>query len=227
MTRSLRDVRGSRRSLHSFKDVKAFVVVFMGIRCPLANLYVPRLNELEAKYRPRGVKFVAAYPNEGESLSRVAVHAYERDIPFLVLKDFGQALADRLGIARTPGVALLDAGLILRYRGRIDDQCGAAFRKEKPEREDLVRALEEVLEGKPAGVAETEVDGCLLGREAGLPEKKGVTYSRDVAPILQRRCQTCHRPGQIGPFPLLTYEEAVESARMIREVVVQRRMPPW
>ncbi len=53
------------------------------------------------------------------------------------------------------------------------------------------------------------------------------TYSRDVAPILQRRCQVCHRPGQVGPFSLLTYRQAASWSAMIREVVEQRRMPPW
>lgn len=54
-----------------------------------------------------------------------------------------------------------------------------------------------------------------------------VTYCRDVAPILQRRCQVCHRPGQVAPFALLTYHDARHWAATMREVVVQGRMPPW
>jgi hypothetical protein len=53
------------------------------------------------------------------------------------------------------------------------------------------------------------------------------TFSRDIAPILQRACQDCHRPGSIGPMSLLTYQEARPWARAIREQVVQRNMPPW
>src|SRR5262249_46221442 len=49
----------------------------------------------------------------------------------------------------------------------------------------------------------------------------------DVAPVVQARCQRCHRPGEVGPFPLLTYDDAREHAAMIREVVDNRRMPPW
>ena len=45
--------------------------------------------------------------------------------------------------------------------------------------------------------------------------------------ILQDRCQSCHRPGQVGPFSLLTYDDARRRAAMIREVVDDRRMPPW
>ena len=54
-----------------------------------------------------------------------------------------------------------------------------------------------------------------------------VTFTRDVAPILQQNCEVCHRPGSIGPMPLRSYEEARPYASLIREKVVNRVMPPW
>jgi hypothetical protein len=54
-----------------------------------------------------------------------------------------------------------------------------------------------------------------------------VTFSKHVAPILQARCQGCHRPGQIGPMPLLTYAEARPWAKAIEREVTARTMPPW
>ena len=53
------------------------------------------------------------------------------------------------------------------------------------------------------------------------------TFTRDVAPILQRSCQSCHREGAIAPMSLLTYEETRPWARAIREKVETRTMPPW
>lgn len=53
------------------------------------------------------------------------------------------------------------------------------------------------------------------------------TFYRDVLPILQDRCQSCHRPGEIGPMPLLTYGDARPWAKAIREQVKRRKMPPW
>src|SRR6202790_5700617 len=53
------------------------------------------------------------------------------------------------------------------------------------------------------------------------------TFAKDVAPVLQRACQNCHRPGNIGPMSLLTYQEVRPWARSIRQQVVQRNMPPW
>jgi hypothetical protein len=53
------------------------------------------------------------------------------------------------------------------------------------------------------------------------------TYCKDVAPILQRRCQNCHHPGTAAPFSLLTYGDAVKWADNIVEAVGEQRMPPW
>ena len=54
-----------------------------------------------------------------------------------------------------------------------------------------------------------------------------VTFSRDVAPILQKACQNCHRPGAIAPMSLLTYQDARPWARSIKAKVTAREMPPW
>ena len=56
---------------------------------------------------------------------------------------------------------------------------------------------------------------------------EGVTFSRDVAPILQRSCQTCHRPGALAPMSFLTYEDTRPWARAIRLKTERREMPPW
>src|SRR6266508_393265 len=54
-----------------------------------------------------------------------------------------------------------------------------------------------------------------------------VTFSRDVAPILQAKCQECHQPNSIAPMSLITYQEARPWARSIKERVAARQMPPW
>src|ERR1700688_4271504 len=59
------------------------------------------------------------------------------------------------------------------------------------------------------------------------PTPASVTFTKDVAPILQKNCQTCHRPGEAAPFPLLTYEQARPWAPSMKRVVQQKMMPPW
>src|SRR5213080_509181 len=53
------------------------------------------------------------------------------------------------------------------------------------------------------------------------------TFSKDVMPILQERCQTCHRTGEIAPMSLMSFQEVRPWARAIREKVLARAMPPW
>jgi mono/diheme cytochrome c family protein len=56
---------------------------------------------------------------------------------------------------------------------------------------------------------------------------KAVTFSKDVAPIFQAKCQECHQPNSIAPMSLITFQEARPWARSIKERVSQRQMPPW
>src|SRR5882762_4984001 len=53
------------------------------------------------------------------------------------------------------------------------------------------------------------------------------TFTKDIAPILQKSCQGCHRPGEAAPFSLLTYEQARPWAKAIKATVLQKKMPPW
>src|SRR5436190_15256691 len=55
----------------------------------------------------------------------------------------------------------------------------------------------------------------------------GPTYYKNVAPILQANCQSCHRPGEVAPMSLLTYESSRPYAQAIKNAVVKRQMPPW
>jgi hypothetical protein len=54
-----------------------------------------------------------------------------------------------------------------------------------------------------------------------------VTFNQDVLPVLQERCQNCHRAGEVAPMPLLSYEETRPWASAIKEAVLLKRMPPW
>ncbi len=224
---SLRDLRGNSRQLHDFAGHKAIVLVFVGTECPISKLYLPSIVGMEKRYRPKQVQFLAVYPNEQEDLDQMAAHAYDMGVPFPVLKDEGQKLAALAGAARVPTIVVLDGKFKLSYRGRVDDRYGSSFRRKEATRADLALALDEVLAGKAVSVPETEVEGCLVSRSRKSPMKTEVTFAKNVAPILQNHCQSCHREGQGTPFTLMNYDDAVAHAEMIREVTTERRMPPW
>src|SRR5262249_50818972 len=59
------------------------------------------------------------------------------------------------------------------------------------------------------------------------PQQPVPTFAKDVMPILQERCQTCHRPGEIAPMSLMRFDEVRPWARAIREKDLMRARPPW
>ena len=65
-----------------------------------------------------------------------------------------------------------------------------------------------------------------LGLSAA-PTPKEATFHKHVEPLLQARCQNCHRPGEAAPMSLLTYADARPWAKAIKEAVLVRKMPPW
>ena len=69
--------------------------------------------------------------------------------------------------------------------------------------------------------------GALLSASPAWSAEEPPTFSRDVAPILYSSCVSCHRPGEIGPMPLITYQQVRPWVRSIRQKVVSREMPPW
>lgn len=219
---------GKPWSLDDCKDKDAVVVLFIGTQCPINNAYMPKIVAMEKEYHDKGVQFVAINSNEHDSPERISAHAKKHGLTFPVLRDDRHLVAGRFGAERHPTAYLLDGRRVVRYAGRIDDQFGIGYDRSKPTRRDLKEAIDEVLAGKTVTVTSTKVEGCFITRR---PTPKAatidVTYARDVSRIVQNRCQECHRPGQIGPMPLLTYDDVSSWAQMIREVVKDDRMPPW
>ncbi len=226
-TDALRDIHANSRQLSEFGGHKAVVLCFLGTGCPLANRSVPSVRRLEQEFREQGVQFCAVYSNAGETLGDVAAHALDYRIEFCVLKDFEQQLADALGVTRTPTYCVLDENLALVYRGRLNDRFGVNYTHDSASREDLELAIEQLLAGQRVEVHETVADGCLIDRYRPPAVEGEVTFAEHVGPLLQRHCETCHREESMAPFALSTYDDAVQWSEMIKEVVFQRRMPPW
>jgi peroxiredoxin len=221
------DHRGGRTWKRADFAGRAVVVLFTGTECPLANLYGQRLTELAAEYEPRGVRFIGVSSGPQDTPTELSAWMQRIKLPFPLAKDATQTAMDRFGATRTPEAFVLDAAGVIRYQGRIDDRFGVGYQRPKPTREDLKLALDELLAGKPISVARTIAPGCLIGRPVKPSAEGAVTFSKDVAPILERHCVECHRPGEIGPFSMKTYGDLAGWGSMIAEVVQDGRMPPW
>ena len=224
---TLTDTTGQQVSLETLKDKKAVVVVFLGTECPINNAYLVPLGQMQKNYASRGVQFLGINSNCHDTPERIATHAKENSIPFPVLKDESNKVADEVGAQRTPEAFVLDAERRIRYRGRIDDQFGIGYKRAAPTTHELVDALNAVLAGKPVAKTTSPAAGCIIARVTNRKEQGPVTYTKDVARIMQAKCQVCHRAGQIGPMSLLTFKEARPWAKSMREAVLKHTMPPW
>jgi peroxiredoxin len=224
---TLPDYRGKEHSLNELKDKSLIVVAFLGTECPLAKLYGPVLSKLAQEYATKNVAFIGINPNRQDSLTEIAAYARQHGIEFPLLKDLENKVADSFQAQRTPEVFILDRQLTVRYQGRVDDRWGVGYVRDEPKRSDLKVAIEELLADKEVSVPKTDAVGCLIGRVRESKPGGNVTYGSHIAALFQKRCVECHRSGDIGPFALTSYEEAVGWADMIQEVVQQERMPPW
>ena len=220
------DIRYLPRTLDDFGSKKACVLVFTTVGCPVAERYLPTLKALEMEYRDKDVQLVAVNAAGGDSVVAMATQAVQHEVEFPVVKDFGAAVAKRLGVRRTPEAVVLDAQKRLVYRGRIDDQYRLSGVRKEPTRRDLKDAIEAVLAGRPVAVAETEVDGCPITFPAERKAKE-VTFAEHVAPVLRKHCWECHKAGGSAPFALTNHTAAAARADALAEVVTDGRMPPW
>ena len=163
-----------------------------------------------------------------DSPTEVAAFVRRSKTTLPVLMDPAGKAADAFGARRTPEAFVLDARRTIRYRGRIDDQYEVGVQRPVARNHDVVAAVQAVLAGRPAAKPETAAVGCIIGRSSKKTvEKPTTTYAEHVAPIFKARCVECHRPGEIAPFALTTYEESRGWAETVAEIVSQRRMPPW
>ena len=223
----LPNVAGQETGLADFTEKKLLIVAFLATECPIANAYVPTLLDLEQRYRDKQVGVIAIQAQAADSAKMVEKHAQEFGIKFPVLVDSRQTTVSLFGAKRVAEVFVLDARRNVRYHGRIDDRIGYDYKRDEPRRRDLIEALDELLADKPVSVAETPAVGCLITLRERQKKKGEVTYHGQVAAIFHKHCVDCHHPGTAAPFSLLTYDAAANWSEMIREVVTQRRMPPW
>ena len=144
-----------------------------------------------------------------------------------VLRDEQQVVSRYFGVTRTCEAVVIDAEhSTVVYRGAVDDQFAEGARRPKATKLFLRDALVEFLSGGAVATQRTKAHGCVITYTA-LKEGREVTYVRDVAPVLKNKCVSCHSPGEVGPFAMSGYEKVKGWSGMIREVVLDRRMPPW
>jgi len=220
---TLADLSGKAVTLSSLKGKKAIVLVFAGIECPRSTGAEARLADLAKKTEPQGAAFFVINSNWSESVDAIAERVKRVGFPLPVLKDPRNQVADLFKVEVQPTAIVLDGELKVRYRGLIDDHKAEELVKHAYLRD----AVEAVMAGKAPPVPETRAIGCAIQKVVTASTPSDVTYSKDVARILNANCVTCHRQGQVAPFSLETYEKSKAWSQEIMNTTRQRSMPPW
>ncbi len=225
------DVAGKK---HAIEKGKPVVLAWTARDCPMAKVYAPRLRQLAAEMMPRGVQFFLIDSSSDATPEQLRKSA-NSEVP-LICDEHG-ALARLAGARSTTDAVLLDGDGHVEYRGAVDDQYGyqrdagqgaATYRKDAPARQFLRDAVAAVLAGQPVPTAATDPMGCLLEWTPAPEAAKGTpVFYGDVEKIFRSHCTDCHQSDGYAPFSLVPYENARRHARMIAEVVDERRMPPW
>ncbi|XZE53536.1 alkyl hydroperoxide reductase [Planctomycetaceae bacterium SH139] len=201
--------------------------VFLSTSCPISNSYLPELNRL-AGALPRGVELYGVMSDPNTTRESALKHFTEYQAAFPVLFDGSQLMRLSLQPTHVPEAFVLDSSGGLVYRGAIDNAYESIGRRRvNVEERFLADAIAAVAAGRKPLLSQTKPVGCVLPPERTNRPGAEVTYARDIAPILQQRCETCHRPGQVAPFSLSSYVDAQAHADMIVEVTQRRLMPPW
>ena len=156
----LKDYNGKEHQLSDFKNSKAIVIMFIATQCPVSNGYNSRMEQLYEDYKSKGITFLGINSNKEESVDEIKAHAKDKNLNFIILKDQGNVIADKLGASVTPEIYVLNNKFEVQYHGRIDDSRRESDVKSK----DLRNALDEILGNKKVSVSLTKAFGCTIKR---------------------------------------------------------------
>jgi peroxiredoxin len=220
---ALLDTKGKFHELRR-TDAKAVVLFFTMNECPIARQSYSKLRALRKQFADRGVAVWIVSTDDEESRASIEKEARDHGASSTtVLIDDAKGVARMLGVNRTCEViAIGTKDWKVFYRGALDDQLVEGAKKPAASVKYVERALEEFLAGEKVTVPSTAAHGCLITFDS-----KAVSYAKDIAPLLEKKCVSCHSPGNIGQWSMSNYNKVKSKAAMMEEVVLARRMPPW
>jgi hypothetical protein len=208
-------------------DAKAIVIITHANGCPIVRNLSPAIKALKARYEGQGVQFLMLNSAVQDSMEAIAQEKAEYGIDIPILKDANQLVGEQLGVTRTAEFFVVDPKTWkITYRGPLDDRLDYGSQKASAEHTWAADAIEATLAGRQPMAASKMSPGCLVD----FPDRGKVaqiSYSKQVAPILEKKCASCHTEGGIGPFAMSSYEMVKGFSPMIREVLRTDRMPPW
>jgi hypothetical protein len=205
-------------------NVAAFVLVFTANGCAAVRDFLPALNALRSQFEPQRVRFWMINSQPQDTRSNIVSEAAALGLALPVLHDRAQLTARAYRATTAPEAMIISRGedtWAIVYRGAIDDRKDT--NTVATTQHYLADALTQYLANGTVTPRITQPNGCVLP----LPPQPPVSYTTDIAPLLQARCVVCHSPGNVGPFAMTSHEAVYGRRWDIREAVRIGHMPPW
>ena len=222
------DHLGDFHRLQYYKDASAIVLFVQGNKCPIVRKAFIDLDAIKTEYGAKNVKFFMINSNIQDNRASVKEEMadYDTDIPVLI--DRHQLVADLLDIDITAECFVIDPkDWTLKYRGPINDRIGYESQKNNASNHYLKDALNQVINGTEVVSAFVNTKGCAVARLIKNEGYEELTYTEHIAPILKDNCYKCHQEGGIAPWAMNNFNTVFGWSRMIKQVLLTQRMPPW
>ena len=221
----LTDHAGVTRELYYESTAKAVVLVFTRTGSPRSIQTASALRALRARFNATDVVIWQVDANAGTRRGTVVAEQllFNNDTP--VLLDDAQLVATELGVTRELESVVISAPPFaqLVYRGPLDNADPASF---APPTENFVAdAVAAVLADRAPAKARVEIPASAA--RLALPASPSINYATDVAPIVSRRCISCHSAGNIAPHVYAKFDDLATRAAQIRANLLVKRMAPW
>lgn len=203
-----------------------FVVLYSYcIGCPIARKNIPALRNLKKHYAKKDVDFYYIDPAQQDTREMIAEETKKYDLPFPVLLDDTQEITRQLKINRTGEAIVIDTkrNFKIVYRGPVDDKQSYGTEKVRASKEHLKNALDSLLKNKKVKTPYLRSLGCALV----LRQRPEVTYYKNIKPLLEQKCASCHQTLETPPTNFFNYADARNWSAMIKEVIQVELMPPW
>jgi len=204
---ALLDDGGEFHQLSRYKHQDAVVLMAYDNSCEAMPSLLTSYRSIANKFSGQDIQFLLI---DSLDLGRPALSNLDAGLP--ILEDDGQLVSESLGIEKVGEVlALNPERLSVYYRGSLSDSF-----------QQSLSALSEIQDTVKSDSAGCDIDYSTKEKHGGSPPD----YAMEVAPIIIENCVECHRQGGVGPFALDSYIMLLGWSPMIREVLLNKRMPP-
>ncbi len=225
---ALYDASGDFHRLSRYNDSKAIVLWVQGNGCPIVRNAITDFNAIVKDYSEKGITFFMLNSNTQDDRKETMKESTDFNFSVPVLMDQWQIIADELDIKITSEAIILHPTTReILFRGPLNNRLDYEAQKNEPTETYLRDALDAVLSDKTIQSKEEMTRGCTVTRLLKTSEDTMLTYTRDIAPILENNCIKCHHPSGIAPWAMTDYKMVSGWSSMMKQVLLARRMPPW